>query len=103
MVTVDFLSWSVFDHFTRRTAPSPDVRKSPLAKCLVLSKVATECGKILDSLRKEKKHVRYNALKIVEYGTLSQYMSNDCNFWISTMGLMVGSKGALIFSAFKYR
>ena len=70
----------VLDHFSSRTAPSPDMMKSPLARCLVLSNVAAECGRILESLRKEKKHVTYNALKIVEYGTVSQHMCNNCNF-----------------------
>ena len=79
VVTVDFRSWMVLDYFSSRTTPSPDLMKSPLARCLVLSNVATECGRILESLRKEKKHVTYNALKIVECGTVSQYMSNNCN------------------------
>ena len=66
MVSVDFLSCIVFDHFTSKTAPLPAVMKSALARCLVTSNVDNECGKILDSLRKEKKHVRYNALKTLE-------------------------------------
>ena len=98
MVTVDFLSCMVLDHFNSRTALSPDLMKSPLARCLVVSKAATECGSILESLRKEKKHVRYNGRKIF----VSQYISKDCNFSISTIGRIVGSKGALSLSAFKY-
>ena len=64
IVVMDFLSWMVLDHFMSRTAPVPEVRKSSLAKCLVSSNVDNEWGRMLDNLRKEKKQVRYRALKV---------------------------------------
>ena len=102
MVTVDFLSWIVLDHFDNNTAPFPHVMKSPLARCLVMSNVANECGRILDNLRNEKKHVRYNAMKTLECGTVSQKASKECTLATSKVGRMVGSNGALSFNAFRY-
>ena len=102
MVVIDFLSWMVLDHFMSRTAPTPEVRKSPLARCLVSSNVDNEWGRILDNLRKEKKQVRYSALKVRGWGRVSQNSSSDCKVEISMEGREEGLRGALIFSAFRY-
>ena len=102
MVVIDFLSWMVLDHLMSRTAPSPEVRKSPLAKCLVPSNVDTECGSILDNLRKEKKQVRYRALKVRGWGRVSQKASKACKVEISMEGLEEGLRGAFICKAFRY-
>ena len=57
IVTVDFLSWIVLDHFNNKAAPLLDVMKSALGRCLVMSNLGNGCGKILDNLSNEKKHV----------------------------------------------
>ena len=85
-----------------RTAPGPEVRKSPLARCLVSSNVDNEWGRILDNLRKEKKQVRYRALKVIGWVHVSQKYSKYCKVEISIEGREEGLRGALICSAFKY-
>ena len=57
----------VFDNFISKRPLCWWDMKSPRASCLVKSKEWTECGRILESLRNEKKHVRYNALKTKGY------------------------------------
>ena len=60
-VVVRHLSSKVFDHFmTTRALDSPKIT-SALQRCLEASKVAIECGKILDSLKNEKKQNEYKA------------------------------------------
>ena len=60
-VAVLHLSCKVFDHFKTITSlDCPDIT-SVLQRCLVLSKVSIEYGRILDSLKKEKKQNEYQA------------------------------------------
>ena len=72
-VTVSLRFWMVFDHFMRRRPFCGCVMKSPRANCLVESKEWTECGRMLEILRNEKKHVRYNGLKTKEYSMVSDW------------------------------
>ena len=54
-VVVRHLSCKVFDHFMSTKALDSPKLTSALHRCLEASNVAIECGKILDSLKKEKK------------------------------------------------
>ena len=92
----------VLDHFIRRTASSPATRKSPLAKCRELSNPVEEWERMFESLKKEKKQVRYKALKTGGWGSISQMSSKDFNVCISKVGRVAGEKGAVIFKAFRY-
>ena len=68
--------------------------KSPLASCLVGSKLLTVCGKVLDNLRKEKKHSKYNGRKISGYGNFLQWRSMASKVEMSICDLTDGQKGA---------
>ena len=86
----------------RRTALPSETRKSPLARCRELSNAFNEWSNIFDSLKNEKKHIRYKALNVTVCGNVSQKRNNNCNFSMSSVGRMVGFKGAFIFSALRY-
>ena len=76
---------------------------SPLAKCLVTSNFAAECGKILESLIKEKKQKRYSALKTSGNCLLSHNSMILCSKSIDTIFEVFGWKTALIFRDLMYK
>ena len=86
----------------RSTALFPETRKSPLAKCRESSNPVVEWRRIFESLRKEKKQVRYKALKTTGWGSISQISSKDFNVCTSKVGRVEGEKGAVIFKALRY-
>ena len=62
IVEVSFRSCIVFDHLMITVQNlSPKIR-SPRDKCLVMSKANAECGRMFESLMKEKKQNKYRAL-----------------------------------------
>ena len=86
----------------RSTALFSETRKSPLAKCRELSNPVMEWERLFESLRKEKKQVRYKALNTTGWGSVSQMSSKDFNVCRSKVGRVDGEKGAVIFKAFRY-
>ena len=102
-MTVSVRFCMVLDHLMIRRPPCCCVMKSPRVSCLVTSKECTGCGKILDSLRNEKKHVRYKALNTKGLSIMLDCWIMACNMSIQIKGWVLGFNCAEIWMDLRKR